>query len=250
MEKKIIDKYPLEVMKPNIMGAINCLEFLKKQKEERSVSGRMVIFSSVTIYGNITGNDLVVGEEDTQVTIPLDASNAIYSQSKRMSEVISRAYSKQYGLDIVIARLSTVYGNTFFKPETAFFEFINRALSGENITLRDSGVARRDNIYIDDAVSGILLLGLNGTNCEVYNVSSNGEMGNFAAVDEIASIIIDLVNEKYNINIKLINQSSKNKIRRSGIVLSNIKLKNLGWNVKTSLREGIAKTLKVFEEKK
>ena len=55
---------------------------------------------------------------------------------------------------------------------------------------------------------------------------------------------------KYNINIKLINQSSKNKIRRSGIVLSNIKLKNLGWNVKTSLREGIAKTLKVFEEKK
>lgn len=74
-------------------------------------------------------------------------------------------------------------------------------------------------------------------------------MGNFAAVDEIASIIIDLVNEKYNINIKLINQSSKNKIRRSGIVLSNIKLKNLGWNVKTSLREGIAKTLKVFEEK-
>ena len=78
-------------------------------------------------------------------------------------------------------------------------EFINRALSGENITLRDSGVARRDNIYIDDAVSGILLLGLNGTNCEVYNVSSNGEMGNFAAVDEIASIIIDLVNEKYNI---------------------------------------------------
>lgn len=75
-------------------------------------------------------------------------------------------------------------------------------------------------------------------------------MGNFAAVDEIASIIIDLVNEKYNINIKLINQSSKNKIRRSGIVLSNIKLKNLGWNVKTSLREGIAKTLKVFEEKK
>ena len=111
-------------------------------------------------------------------------------------------------------------------------------------------MARRDNIYIDDSVSGILLLGLNGTNCEVYNVSSNGEMGNFAAVDEIASIIIDLVNEKYNINIKLINQSSKNKIRRSGIVLSNIKLKNLGWNVKTSLREGIAKTLKVFEEKK
>ena len=33
-------------------------------------------------------------------------------------------------------------------------------------------------------------------------------------------------------------------------MLSNIKLKNLGWNVKTSLREGIAKTLKVFEEKK
>lgn len=120
MENKIIDKYPLEVMKPNIMGAINCLEFLKKQKEERSVSGRMVIFSSVTIYGNITGNDLVVGEEDTQVTIPLDASNAIYSQSKRMSEVISRAYSKQYGLDIVIARLSTVYGNTFLNRKRLF----------------------------------------------------------------------------------------------------------------------------------
>ena len=68
--------------------------------------------------------------------------------------------------------------------------------------------------------------------------------------EKYKSVNLKYFKEKYNINIKLINQSSKNKIRRSGIVLSNIKLKNLGWNVKTSLREGIAKTLKVFEEKK
>ena len=148
MEGKIIANYPVDVVSPNLVGTINCLEYLREQKEVKGKSGRLILFSSVTVYGNNTNNDICVKESDTKVADFLDAVNAPYSQSKRMSEVIARAYGKQYGIDIVIARLSTVYGDTCIVPDTAFYEFINKALKRESIIVNSSSAPRRDNIYI------------------------------------------------------------------------------------------------------
>ena len=124
MESKVIKNKPLDVINPNILGTINCLELLRKQKEEKGISGRMILFSSVTVYGNVTNNDIVVSEENTNVTEKLENLSAPYSQSKRMAEVIALAYYRQLEIDVVICRFSTVYGYTRFIPDTAFFEFI------------------------------------------------------------------------------------------------------------------------------
>jgi len=252
MEGKIIVNYPVDVIKPNIIGTMNCLEFLHKQHETKNIKGRLILFSSVTVYGNNTETDIRVKETDTQVTEVLEADGAPYSQSKRMSEVIALAYAKQFNIDIVIARFSTVYGNTRFIPDTAFYEFINKSVAGDDIVLNGSGFARRDNIYIDDAIKGVLLLAVSGKTGEAYNISSGADMGNYLAVDEIARVIAQVANNKYgridDKAVKIQCKNSEHNKRNVGLMLDNTKLKALGWRIETSFEEGINKTLEKYRQ--
>lgn len=247
MEGKVIKNRPMDVIYPNLTGTVNCLELLRKQENETGIKGRMILFSSVTVYGNNTNIDLTVQEKDTQITEELESGSAPYSQSKRMSEVMTYAFCRQFGVDAVIGRFSTVYGNTRFIPDTAFFEFIKKGINSENITLNSSGLPRRDNIYIDDAVNGILTIGAKGTTGEAYNISSNGELGNYASVDEIAQVIAQTANLRNSEKTVEVNfKSDITGNRKPGIKLDNTKLKDLGWTLTVSLQEGIENTMKEF----
>lgn len=84
---------------------------------------------------------------------------------------------------------------------------------------------------------------------ECYNISSNGELGNYAAVDEIANMIADIVNQNSDEDdIRVIFQNVNDSKRRSGIRLNNNKLKKLGWSPKISIEEGIRRTLNDLEK--
>jgi nucleoside-diphosphate-sugar epimerase len=243
MERDVIRARPVDVIMPNIKGTMNCLKFLKEQKEKGGKEGRLIIFSSVTVYNNTGLSDIVVSEDMTSNATSLDLENACYAESKRMSEVIAKSFVKQYHVDSVIVRFSTVYGFCKNIPDTAFFEFIKKAIKGENIQLNGTGFPRRDNIYIDDAIDGLLTVCEHGQSGESYNISSGGEENNYLAVDEIANLIADCAAEVTNCSrINIIVGDSKE--RRPGVILSNIKLKNLGWSLKINHREGIMKTIK------
>lgn len=246
MEGKIIRERPMDVINPNINGLINCLEIMRKQKEKSGVSGRVVLFSSVTVYGNITDEDITVSEEFTRVTENLDSISAPYSQSKRMIEVIALAYARQYGIDVVIPRFATVYGPTRFVPDTAFYEFIRKGTVGEDITLNDSNLPKRDNIYIDDAVKGLLMVTAKGENMEAYNISSNGDLGNYASVDEIAETIASVANKTFGKQMKVQFRADTSEKRSPGFKMNNSKLKNLGWHIETSMEVGIRRTIEAL----
>lgn len=245
MEAKIIANTPLNVIIPNLIGTKNCLDFAVEQQKQFS-SCRIIIFSSVTVYANNSSTDKTVTEKDTDVTETLDAPKASYSQSKRMAEVIANAYKKQYNTDVVIARFSTVYGNTFYKPDSAFYNFIKQAISGNDIIINASRIPRRDNIYIEDAINALLILAQKGVSGEAYNISSNGELGNYAAIDEIANEIIAAVNEYRRQDglpeLKRVIHFDVND-RQAGLKLNNQKLKALGWKLETSFDSGIRKTV-------
>lgn len=247
IERSVIFNMPVNIIMPNLIGIKNCCDFMISQYKNKKIKGRLVIFSSVTVYGNNTNEDLVVKEEDTKYTEALDSISACYSQSKRMIEVIAQSYKKQFDIDFVAARLSTVYGSTRLIPNTAFFEFIRKGIKGENILINSSGSPKRDNIYIDDVIRALFIICEKGISGEAYNISSNQEKGNYLAVDEIASVIAEVSNKYYNrtldsekISVILKDNDSK---RSPGLILNNKKLKSLGWNLEVSFREGIKKTI-------
>lgn len=247
MAGEVINNKPLEVIDANLTGTRNCLDLLHKQKKAAH-DGRLVLFSSVTVYGNNSNSDRIVTEKDTDIAGTLEVPYAAYAETKRMSEVLALSYCRQHDIDVVIARLSTVYGYTRFPPNTAFYEFIKKALSNEEIALKSSGLPRRDNIYIDDAIDGLLLICENGIKGEAYNISSNGDLENFAAIDEIAEIVAKVSSEKYgkNIDVRYADPSRKNRV--AGVKLDNTKVKALGFKLRFDLKKGIEETIYKYKK--
>ena len=247
MERKVIAEHPLSVIGPNIAGTKNCLEYLLGQSQDESgKQGRLVLFSSVTVYGNNTQEDRSVSEDDTDVTGKLSAFNAVYAESKRMSEVLAQAYISECDADVVIARLSTVYGPTFFEPDSAFYEFIRHAAQDEDIVLQCVDAPRRDNIYVGDAVNGLMVIALRGEIGVAYNISSNGEGDNFGSIVDIAKMAIreaDFVFKRKG-KAKVVYHQKTLEGRKPGLIMNNKCLHDLGWRLETNMRDGIRATLK------
>lgn len=237
-----IRNYPVDVINANIQGTINCLEYLKNQTH-----GRIIIFSSATVYGNCD-NQRIVNESDTQLTDSLDNPICAYSQSKRMAETIARAYNTQYNVDVIIARFSYVFGYTKYYPNTAIFNFIQKALNGDDIVLNGINLARRDNIYVEDAVDMLLEAAQYGNSGEAYNLSSNAENDNFAAIDEITELIVNSANKLTNMSAKLVKKPFEDIDRLPGLIMDNAKIKSVSLhklNI-TKLSEAIYKTVKNY----
>lgn len=243
----IIRETPVDVILPNIMGTLNIMKFMSQQRKEKNIDAKLIIFSSATVYGNAYSENTVVAEENTSIADTLDATNAPYSESKRMVEVIAKSYAKQENLNISIGRFSYVYGFTKSLPNTAFYEFIKKALTGEDIVLNNTRLPRRDNIYIEDAIEGLLVVAAKGLNGESYNISTNMQGSNFAAIDEMASVIAEIINEKNGTNVKVLYKDGNFTSERvPGIILNNEKLRSLGWKVNNNLKSGIEKTIEFF----
>lgn len=236
----VIRNQPVDVICPNIFGTKNCLDFLKKQKETRGINGRLVLFSSATVYGeNNLNTNKIVTESDTELSYKLHSPMVSYSQSKRMAEVLATSYYKQYGVDVVIARFSYVYGYAKFLPKTAFYDFIKKALNNEDIVMNNACLPRRDNIYVTDAINGVLCICEKGISGEAYNISSNNELENYSAMDEIANIISEVAKHDFGKKVNVLFKTDIVSERNAGIIMDNRKLKQLDWVLKYSLRDGI-----------
>jgi nucleoside-diphosphate-sugar epimerase len=242
-ERNVIINSPLELVDANIDGLRNCFDFLLHQEEKFAHRGRLVVFSSLTIYGNSFGDEIVrLTEVDSNRTGTLNDEMAIYSESKRMSEVLAEAYYRSFGLDYVACRLSTVYGHSKNPTKTAFFEFLYFAKEGKNISVQDRYGPKRDNIYIEDAVLGILYSAAYGHTGEIYNISSGGKLDNFLSVADIATIISETANKIIHRRdlVKVYFSNELHKPNR-GYILDNTKLTSLGWSLEYSYREAISK---------
>lgn len=238
ISSKEIKTRPVDTVSSNIDGARNCLEYLKNQKEHGGKSGRIVFFSSATVYGTEHFEEIMVCEKDTCFADSLDAPAVAYSEAKRMTEILATAYHSQYAVDAVIARLSYVYGYSREMPQTAFYEFIKCALDNKDITVNAVKMTRRDNIFITDAIDGLLIIAEKGLGGEAYNISSGGAMGGYASASELAEVIAECANSLIgrNISVRYPNGSC---MQMPGVILDNSKISELGFAINTSLSQGI-----------
>lgn len=236
----VVKTDPMSVINANVQGTINCLNYLAAQKNDCKAPGLFVPFSSASVYGVQTDVNRVVTAFDTTFAEAIHIPHAVYSESKRMSEVIIHAYERQFGIASKIARFSFVYGPCPFLPTSFLYDFIIKAIHNEALVLHATSFEARDNIYIADAIDGLLYMCQYGTEGQAYNISSCGENGNRATIDAISNELVEIAHRRGRSLVRLV--SCPGITHTPGIMLDNAPLKALGWKINTSLKQGLERT--------
>lgn len=225
---------PIGTITTNVIGLNNLLELAYQKQTER-----FLFASSVEIYGENRG-DTEAFKEDYCGYIDCNTLRAGYPESKRVGEALCQAYAKQRGMDVVIPRLSRVYGPTMKMDDTkALSQFIKKAMNKEDIVLKSAGTQYYSYTYVADAVSALLYCLLCGKNGEAYNIS---DKASDIHLKDLAAILAEVAGTKVVFDIPdATEQAGYSKATTA--ILDNTKICTLGWKALTPIREGLRKLI-------
>lgn len=110
---------------------------------------RFVLASTNAVVGN-------VGTSTINANLPLRPLTP-YGATKAACEMLLSAYSGSYGMATAALRFTNVYGPGTSHKDSFVPRMMRAALSGTGVKVYGDGKQRRDLVYIDDVVAGILL---------------------------------------------------------------------------------------------
>lgn len=226
--------YPVETMQANILGTMHLLELM------RETGGRFILCSTGEIYGE--NPDAEGFDEQSFGKIDSMAARSCYPESKRAAETLCASYARQYGVDALAARLTYTYGATITdKNSRADAQFLRKALSGEDIVMKSTGVQMRSYCYAPDAAAALITLMLKGESGQAYNIA---DPGCAVSIRTYAQTMADLANVKLVFDLPPEHeQAGYSKVSKA--ILKSDKLLSLGWSAKYDLREGLRRTLEI-----
>lgn len=230
---------PVGTITTNIIGMNNILDYCTKHKPER-----VFMMSSVEIYGENKG-DTELFDENYSGYINCNTVRAGYPESKRLCEALCQSYIAQYDMDIVIGRLSRVYGPTMQKDDSkALAQFIRNALNNEDIVLKSEGTQFYSYSHVSDIVNAMLFIINNGKRGEAYNIA-----------DAKSNIQLrDLARILANYNNKEVVFELPDEVERRGYstatkaVMAPDKIKELGWKPYYTIEDGLVSSLNIMKQ--
>lgn len=224
--------YPTETMDLNYIGTKRMASLAVKN------NAKMLLLSSTEIYG-ISEND-TFSENDYGYNDPLISRNC-YNISKLAAESLLVSYSKEFSLRFVIARLSRSIGlTTNLSNDNALTQFIYRAITGQDIILKSSGLQKYSYLYIKDAVVGLLYL-LHYGESSAYNIASNP-----LSLKEITNILENAFGVKTISGSDEYSGFGYSKITTS--ILNCDKISQIGWKPEFSSKDAILVSAKFLKE--
>jgi UDP-glucose 4-epimerase len=167
----------------------------------------------------------------------------MYGVNKLSSEYYTKIYNQVYGLNTNIFRITNSFGpkEQIIPNKNAINYLIYKGFKGENITIYNNGKFFRDLIYISDVVSAINKIMTKGKQGELYWISSSKKTWFY----EIGNTLEKLTDAK----TKYVKPPKyTKKVDVGNFVVSNLKMRSLGWKPKISVKVGIEKTLKYFKD--
>lgn len=182
--------------------------------------------------------------------LPLDEQHLLHPPDvngihKMAGEWYHTVYHRVYGLRTVSLRLTNTYGpGQLMKHNRQGFIgwFIRQITLGEEIQIFGDGQQRRDLNFVDDVVEAMLRAAVSQTGeGRVYNLGSNQPISLTALVE----LLIEVAGQG---SYRLVPFPEERKRIDIGDVYSGYTRiqAELGWQPRTSLREGLVKTLAYY----
>lgn len=221
-------KDPWAYLDTNLKGTLNLLECCKTNDVKK-----FVLASTSSVYGDNKKMPFSVSDNTDHPLAP-------YSATKKGAEVMCYSYNYLYGIDTTVLRYFTVYGPAG-RPDMSIFRFIKNIDIGKPIPVFGDGRQKRDFTYIDDIADGTIK-GLKKVGYDTFN------LGNDRPVQLL--YVINLIEEHLDKKAEI----QWLPLHRADITATWADIgpsrEKLGWSPRTSIEDGIAKTVKWYIDNK
>jgi CDP-glucose 4,6-dehydratase len=223
---------PRNTFSTNICGTWNILEASRISKTVKSI----VVASSDKAYGS--HNKLPYKEK-----APLSGSHP-YDVSKSCADLLTYTYFKTYGLPVCVTRCGNIFGPGDFNFSRIIPDSIKSMVLNKTLIIRSDGKYTRDYIYVDDIVSGYLVLAAKMDALKLYGEAFNFSNENPISVLDLVKLILK-INGKGKLNYEIKNLAEK-EIKHQYLSAGKAK-KVLAWKPEHSLEEGLEKTITWYQ---
>ncbi len=223
---------PIKTVKTSVMGAINMLGLAKR------IKAKILQASTSEVYGD---PEVHPQREEYWGHVNPIGIRSCYDEGKRVAETLFINYHQQNNVHIKIARIFNTYGPKMHPNDgRVVSNFIMQALQNKNITVYGKGDQTRSFQYVDDLVEGLLRL-MNSR--ESFHGPVNiGNPREFTIL-ELAEEVIKLTGSSSKIVYEVLPADDPMQ-RQPDISLAK---KELDWEPKIPLEEGLKKTIAYFD---
>ena len=217
----------LQYTRDNVVGTHTLLEACRKY-------GKIVRFIHIStdeVYGESMISENEEKKHEGSVLCPTNP----YAATKAAAELIAKSYYHSFKMPIIITRGNNVYGPNQY-PEKLVPRFIQQLLEGNQVTIQGDGSNVRALLHVNDVCSALQLVLEKGRIGEIYNIGSDDDQE--FTVSHVAEILIEKImnTQDYNKWITYIEDRPFNDKR---YYISNQKVKDLGWVIRTDFDSGI-----------
>lgn len=230
---------PAGTFESNVLGTLQMLRVAKRNKSEG-----FLFFSSGEVYGHHQDTTVPVSESSFGVLDPINVRSC-YGEGKRAGETLCASWHAQYGIPAKVVRLSHTYGPGMRLDDgRVFADFVADIVAGRNIIMKSDGSARRPFCYLADATAAFFSVLLNGIDGEAYNVGSDRE----TSILELAETLCDLFPDRGS-QVERQERRPEDPYIPSNQLGGHFdlsKIRSLGWEPKTDIREGFRRTVESY----
>lgn len=220
---------PIQTLKVGSLGTHNALG-LARQK-----GARFLLSSTSEVYGD---PQVHPQPESYWGHVSPVGPRGVYDEAKRFAEAMTMAYHRHHGMDTRIVRIFNTYGPRM-RPNDGrvVSNFIVQALRGELLTVYGDGSQTRSFCYVDDQIDGIMRLFEHG-GADPTNIGNPVEF----TVRQLADLVIKLTGSASQIEYRPLPVDDP-RVRCPDISKAK---REIGWEPRVSLEEGLAKTIEYF----
>ena len=222
-------RYPIQVLKVGALGTHKALGLAKAK------GARFMLASTSEVYGD----PAVTPQPETYWgNVNPIGPRGVYDEAKRYAEAMTMAYHHVHGLDTRIVRFFNTYGPRMRLDDGRVVpNFVAQALRGEPLTVYGDGSQTRSFGYVDDTIDGVWRLAHSDFH-EPVNIGNDRE----STILEFAEAVLRATGSASPI-VHLPPVPDDPQRRRPDLTRART---ILGWEPRTPLEEGLAKTVAYF----
>jgi len=224
---------PIKTTKTSVYGAMNMLGLAKR------TNARILQASTSEVYGD---PEIHPQPESYRGCVNTIGIRSCYDEGKRVAETLFFDYHRQHAVDIKVMRIFNTYGPRMHPNDgRVVSNFVVQALQNEDITIYGDGSQTRSFCYVDDLIDGMIRLmnsrkGFTGP----VNIGNPQEF----TIRQLAEKVIELTGSSSQIVFQSLPQDDP--LQRKPVI--DLARKELDWEPKILLEEGLVKTIAYFRE--